>query len=51
MGLKVVFSILTFSKVSDMYCECALKALLDIMQGHNPADLYYEPPEVRPYKS
>ncbi|XP_037299798.1 E3 ubiquitin-protein ligase highwire-like isoform X4 [Manduca sexta] len=47
IGLRAVFSLISHSRFSDaQFCEQALKALLDVLQGHAPEELCQEPTEM-----
>lgn len=50
IGLKSVFSLISQARFSNaQFCEQALIALLDILQGHAPEELAQEPTEVSIY--
>lgn len=47
IGLCTVFSLISQARCTDAhFCEHALKALLDVLQGHSPEELVQEPSEV-----
>lgn len=47
IGLRAVFTLISQAKFTDShFCEHALRALLDVLQGHPPEELAQEPPEV-----
>ncbi|XP_059059876.1 E3 ubiquitin-protein ligase MYCBP2 [Achroia grisella] len=47
MGLKTVFALISQARFTDAnFCEHALKALLDVLQGHSPEELSQEPIDI-----
>lgn len=47
IGLRTVFALISQARFTDaLFCEQALKALLDVLQGHPPEELAQEPTEV-----
>lgn len=47
IGLRTVFALISQARESDAhFCERALGALLDVLQGHAPEDLAQEPADV-----
>jgi hypothetical protein len=47
IGLRTVFALISQARFTDgEFCESALKALLDVLQGHTPEELAQEPTEV-----
>ncbi|XP_038216347.1 E3 ubiquitin-protein ligase highwire [Zerene cesonia] len=47
IGLRTVFSLIDQARFKDAsLCECALKALLDVLQAHAPEDLSHENTEI-----
>ena len=50
IGLKSVFSLISQARFSNaQFCEQALSALLDVLQGHAPEELAQEPTDVSNY--
>ncbi|RVE51528.1 hypothetical protein evm_003798 [Chilo suppressalis] len=47
IGLRTVFALISQARFTDSeFCENALKALLDVLQGHTPEELAQEPTEI-----
>ncbi|KAI5636987.1 E3 ubiquitin-protein ligase MYCBP2 isoform X1 [Phthorimaea operculella] len=47
IGLRTVFSLISQARLKNAeFCESALTALLDILQGHAPEELAQEPAEI-----
>ncbi|XP_028043251.1 E3 ubiquitin-protein ligase MYCBP2 isoform X2 [Bombyx mandarina] len=47
VGLRTVFSLISQAKITNPhFCEQALKALLDVLQGHSPEELSQEPTDM-----
>ncbi|XP_052752649.1 E3 ubiquitin-protein ligase MYCBP2 isoform X3 [Galleria mellonella] len=47
IGLRTVFALISQARFTDAkFCEQALKALLDVLQGHTPEELAQEPTEI-----
>ncbi|CAB3259025.1 unnamed protein product [Arctia plantaginis] len=47
IGLRTVFALISQARFTDAaFCEQALSALLDVLQGHAPEELAQEPTEV-----
>lgn len=47
IGLRTVFALISQARFTDaVFCEQALSALLDVLQGHAPEELAQEPTEV-----
>ncbi|XP_048488841.1 E3 ubiquitin-protein ligase MYCBP2 [Plutella xylostella] len=47
VGLKTVFALISQARFTDAdFCEHALRALLDVLQGHAPEELNQEPSEI-----
>ncbi|XP_063374022.1 E3 ubiquitin-protein ligase MYCBP2 [Cydia amplana] len=47
IGLRTVFSLISQARFTDAhFCEHALRALLDVLQGHAPEELVQEPTEI-----
>lgn len=50
IGLRMVFALVAQARCADaQMCEHALRALLDVLQGHAPEELHQEPAEVSHY--
>ncbi|CAH0578389.1 unnamed protein product [Chrysodeixis includens] len=47
IGLRTVFTLISQARFTDAhFCESALGALLDVLQGHAPEELAHEPTEI-----